>query len=207
MAEQQLRNVTGHVVVQAEFNPDAKLRNVTGHVVIQKEQAGEALLRNVTGHVVIQQQQAADALIRNVTGHVVIQQDNTGRLTGGDATYRAGNVDEPPHVEISQPMTLNIPERYVGEEVTVLVLYKTGTFGRQILVPERAPWELPVTGDVSQIAVFEGVVPKVTCEALRRGMLMRQQDAIIEVPLGLEDEGVLLLEDEGQLIMRVPFDG
>ena len=190
MAEQQLRNVTGHVVIQ------------------QQQQAGEALLRNVTGHVVIQQQQqAGEALLRNVTGHVVIQRDTTGRLTGGDATYRAGNVDEPPHVEINQPMTLNIPERYVGEEVTVLVLYKTGTFGREILVPERSPWELPVTGDVSQIAVFEGVIPKVTCEALRRGMLMRQQDAIIETPLGLEDDGVLLLEDEGQLIIRVPFDG
>jgi len=177
-------------------------------VVIQSEFAPEALLRNVTGHVVIQQQQQdGEALLRNVTGHIVIQQDITGRLTGGDATYRAGNVDEPPHVEINQPMTLNIPESYVGEEVTVLVLYKTGTFGRQILVPERTPWELPFTGEVSQIAVFDGVVPKVTCEALRRGMITRLQDAIIEVSLGLEDEGVLLLEDEGQLIMRVPFDG
>ena len=55
MANQQLRNVTGHVVIQSEFVPEALLRNVTGHVVIQSEFAPAAVLRNVTGHVVIQQ--------------------------------------------------------------------------------------------------------------------------------------------------------
>ena len=37
MAKQQLRNVTGHVVIQSEFAPGAVLRNVTGHVVIQQQ--------------------------------------------------------------------------------------------------------------------------------------------------------------------------
>ena len=37
MAEQQLRNVTGHVVIQSELNLVTKLRNVTGHVVIQQQ--------------------------------------------------------------------------------------------------------------------------------------------------------------------------
>lgn len=36
MAEQQLRNVIGHVVIQSEFVPEALLRNATGHVVIQR---------------------------------------------------------------------------------------------------------------------------------------------------------------------------
>lgn len=175
MAEQQLRNVTGHVVIQSEFSPGAILRNVTGHVVIQQQKAGEALLRNVTGHVVIQSGLNPVAKLRNVTGHVVIQRDNTGRLTGGEAVWRDGDeTTVAPHVDISQPMQLNLTGDYIDTKCTLLVMYSDGSFERRFVTPDQSPWTVPVTGEVNQLAFFRGELVPVTIEAIRRGMISRR---------------------------------
>ena len=133
MANQQLRNVTDHVVIQSELNPGAKLRNVTGHVVIQR--------------------------------------DSTARLFGGEAVWREGDeTNIAPHVDISQPMQLNLPNSYIDTECTLLAMYSDGSFDRRFVTPDQSPWTVPVTGEINQLAFFKGELVPVTIEAIRRGM-------------------------------------